>query len=181
MNFMWLNRSVVGDCTNWLQTSIRTYVYRPTRTTGKGRNVHRSKRAQEGLYHGKDVQFGRSIAHSGVRSLRRWNPNVINKRVWSDALEDWVRFKMTTRALKEIDNIGGIDNYLLALDNDSVAASNYVTKMRGVIATTLFTKQSLSERLIRKLGYHKNPPNTDTSAVVAAASKVGATEESHLV
>ena len=67
---------------------------------------------------------------------------------------------MTTRALKEIDNIGGIDIYLLALDNDSVAASNYITKMRNIIGASLFNRGLLSEKIIRKLNYHKFPPNS---------------------
>ena len=139
------------------------FVNKPTRSTGRGKNVHISKRAQlgtsarnwsdtsqrlhtflklnphpispsPGLYHGKDVQFGKSIApHSKTKTLKKWLPNVINKRVWSDTLDDWVRFKMTTTALKKIDYIGGIDNYLLSLDNKSVALSNYITKMRNII------------------------------------------------
>jgi ribosomal protein L28 len=110
--------------------------------------------------------------------LRRWNPNVINKRVWSDALDDWVQFKMTTRALKEIDNVGGIDNYLLALDNNSAAASNYVTKMRGLVAGTLYSKGALPEKTIKKLGYHKNPPDLSKLQAVKAA---GEKESEHLV
>lgn len=116
-----------------------------------------------GLYHGKDVQFGMTISHSKAKSLKKWLPNVINKRVWSETLSDWVKFKMTTTALKEIDKIGGIDNYILALDNKSVALSNYITKMRNVIGTSLFHKGLLDERLTRKLGYHKAPP-TATAA-----------------
>ncbi|CAN0029048.1 unnamed protein product, partial [Ectocarpus fasciculatus] len=77
--------------------------------------------------------FGHTIAHSGKRSKKVWQPNVIRKRVWSEALEDWVRFKMTTRALKEIDNIGGIDNYMLKLDEKSVADSRTNTRVRTQI------------------------------------------------
>lgn len=40
---------------------------------------------------------------------------------------------MTTAALKAIDKIGGIDNYILQLDSKSVADSNYITKMRTII------------------------------------------------
>lgn len=47
-------------------------------------------------------------------------PNVINKKVWSESLNDWVRFNMTTAALKGIDHEGGIDNYILGLDENSV-------------------------------------------------------------
>jgi len=108
---------------------------------------------------------------------------VISKRVWSDALDNWVRFKMTTRALKEIDNSGGIDNYLLALDNESAAKSNYVTKMRGIIASTLFHRGTLSEKYTKKLGYHKQPPPPPPPPpreAAATASGAAAKEVSHL-
>jgi ribosomal protein L28 len=130
-----------------------------------------------GLFHGKDVRFGKSISHSHAKTNRRWDPNVINKRVWSFALNDWVRFKMTTTALKKIDNYGGVDNYLLALDENSVKDSNYVTKMRNLIASALYHQGKLDQRVIRRLGYHKNPPpmpnatsDQESGAEVAAAA-----------
>jgi ribosomal protein L28 len=124
-----------------------------------------------GLYHGKDVMFGHSISHSHTRSKKKWFPNVQNKRVFSEALDDWVRFKITTRALKEIDNVGGIDNYILSLDEKSVSESNYVTKIRGLIAGKLFHQGLLSDRIIRRLGYDKQPPSVvEKSAKPAAQS-----------
>ena len=68
-----------------------------------------------------------------------------NKRVYSEALDNWVRFRMTTAALRAIDNAGGIDTYLLQLDNRLVDDSNYVTKIRRLIGSTLFHK--VSERV----------------------------------
>lgn len=88
--------------------------------------------------------------------------------MFSEALDDWVRFKMTTTALKKIDDYGGIDNYVLALDNKSVSLSNYITKQRHLIATTLFHRGLLSDKLIRKLGYHTHPPAVPTISVTEA-------------
>ena len=116
-----------------------------------------------GLYHGKDVQFGHSISHSHTKSKRKWKPNVQNKRVWSDALSDWVRFKITTTALRAVDNVGGIDNYILSLDEKLVQDSNYITKVRNLIASTLFHKGSLNPFIASRLGYsRKNPPTEPT-------------------
>ncbi len=83
---------------------------------------------------------------------------MINKRVWSFALDDWVRFKMTTTALKQIDKYGGVDNYLLSLDEASVSDSNYITKIRNMVASAMFHNGTLAERFVKKLGYHKVPP-----------------------
>ena len=162
----------IKNITRSITTTINL---KPTKTTGHGRNWHKSNRAKNGLYHGKDIMSGYSISHSHAKTKRKWYPNVINKRVWSDALDDWVRFKMTTKALKEIDNIGGIDKYLLALDEKSVTDSNYVTKMRGLIGTALYNKGLLDEKLIRKLNYHKEPP------ISINANNIDNKEEAHLV
>lgn len=61
----------------------------------------------KGLYHGKDVRFGNSISFSKHKSKRKWFPNVIRKRVFSDTLDTWIRFNMTTTTLREIDTVGG--------------------------------------------------------------------------
>ena len=111
-----------------------------------------------GLYNGKDVMFGHSISHSRTRSKKKWLPNVINKNVWSEALDDWIRFKMTTTTLKEIDNIGGIDNYMLVLDEVSVRDSVHNSRVRDLIASTLFYKGTLPEKFIKRFKYDRFPP-----------------------
>lgn len=81
-----------------------------------------------------------------------------NKRVWSDALDDFIQFKITTKAMKEADNVGGIDNYILSLDNEAVEQSNYITKVRHQIASRLFHRGLLEDRVVKRLGYDKVPP-----------------------
>lgn len=65
---------------------------------------------------------------------------------------------MTTTALKEIDTYGGIDNYLMNLDNNSVSKSKYLSKMRYIISSSLYHKGELSEKLTKKMGYDIEPP-----------------------
>jgi ribosomal protein L28 len=83
---------------------------------------------------------------------------VHQKHFWSYALDDFVRFKVTTAAIKAIDQYGGIDNYLLNLDEKLVSDSNYVTKYRNLIAATLFHKGELPPKYAKYLGYDKVPP-----------------------
>jgi hypothetical protein len=66
---------------------------------------------------------------------------------------------MTTTALKAIDAYGGIDNYILRLDDNAVSQSNYVTKMRLLISSALFHKGELDKQVIRRMGYDKIPPS----------------------
>ena len=65
---------------------------------------------------------------------------------------------MTTRAMRAIDDCGGIDQYLLQLDERLVSDSNYIMKIRELIANTLYHKNQLPEKFIKKMDYHKYPP-----------------------
>ncbi|KAH9834735.1 mitochondrial 50S ribosomal protein L28-like protein [Rhodofomes roseus] len=71
------------------------------------------KRSQLGLFHGKTKQYGNSVPHSMQKTRRSWLPNLHNKRFFSDALQQFVRVKVSTRALKTINKYGGIDKYVL--------------------------------------------------------------------
>ncbi|EIW79575.1 hypothetical protein CONPUDRAFT_106160 [Coniophora puteana RWD-64-598 SS2] len=70
------------------------------------------KRAQQGLFHGKQKLSGNNVPFSLKKTRRTWLPNVQHKRIPSEALGG-VRVKVTTRALRCIEKHGGLDNYLL--------------------------------------------------------------------
>ncbi|BBN02220.1 large subunit ribosomal protein L28 [Marchantia polymorpha subsp. ruderalis] len=71
-------------------------------------------RAKRGLYAGRHIQFGNKVSEDGGNKSRRtWKPNVQSKRVFSLALDKYIRVHITTHALRCIDKAGGIDEYLL--------------------------------------------------------------------
>lgn len=74
---------------------------------------HRSNRSRRGLYDGKDIRFGNNVSHSERKTRRSFKPNVFIKRVYSEVLDEMVRFHLTAAALRSIDKVGGLDNYLL--------------------------------------------------------------------
>jgi ribosomal protein L28 len=111
-----------------------------------------------GLYHGKDIRSGHSISFSHKKTKRKFYPNVINKRVYSECLDQYIRFRMTTTALKAIDSYGGIDKYMLDLDEVSVTDSTHNSRVRDLIASTLFHQGKLADRHIRRFGYAKEAP-----------------------
>jgi large subunit ribosomal protein L28 len=73
----------------------------------------RSTRSTRGLYDGKDVRFGNNVPFSQKKTRRRWNPNMQYKAVYSEVLDEMVKFHLTTSALRTIDKYGGLDEYLL--------------------------------------------------------------------
>jgi large subunit ribosomal protein L28 len=73
----------------------------------------RSNRSRRGLYDGKDIRSGNNVSFSMKATKRKFKPNVFTKRVYSEILEEMVRFHLTTSTLRSIDKAGGLDNYLL--------------------------------------------------------------------
>ena len=65
-----------------------------------------------GSFHGKMRQSGNSIPFSKHKSRRSWLPNVQSKRYFSDALQQYLRVKVTTRAMKTIEKVCHILNHV---------------------------------------------------------------------
>ena len=76
------------------------------------------KQSDSGLYGGSRVQYGHSRTEKKAKkndhvSHKIWHPNVQKKRIWSDALAQFVPIKVQMRVLRTIDKVGGLDNYLM--------------------------------------------------------------------
>lgn len=85
--------------------NIPEYPYGPTRIY---------KQSAKGLYGGQRVRFGNNVSEKfKTKTRRRWDPNVQNKRLWSKALNRMIQVRVTTRVLRTIDKLGGLDEYLL--------------------------------------------------------------------
>ncbi|KAF2220974.1 hypothetical protein BDZ85DRAFT_266087 [Elsinoe ampelina] len=72
------------------------------------------KQANKGLYGTQMIRFGNNVGEKSERKTRRsWHPNLVTRNLRSTLLGKMVRIKMTTRVLRTIDKVGGIDAYLL--------------------------------------------------------------------
>lgn len=62
------------------------------------------------------IQFGNKISkgRNKGKTRRCWKPNVRRKKLWSEALGEYLFIKVTHRALRTIEKCGGLDNYLLS-------------------------------------------------------------------
>ena len=63
---------------------------------------------------GKASQFGHNVAHSNVKTNRRFAPNLQKVTLHSDALRRPVKLRVSTRALRSVQHNGGLDRYLLS-------------------------------------------------------------------
>ncbi|KAG0377788.1 39S ribosomal protein L24, mitochondrial [Mortierella sp. AD032] len=98
------------------------------------------KRAQRGLFGGKQIQFGNNVPFSKTKTRRTWLPNVQTKRLFSETLNNWIRLNMTTHVIRTVDKKGGLDRYLLETRDDLLGAKGI--EMRGKIIEALKIKQA---------------------------------------
>ncbi|TLD33063.1 hypothetical protein PspLS_00647 [Pyricularia sp. CBS 133598] len=72
------------------------------------------KQSNKGLYGSASIRFGNNVSEKyEVKTRRKWRPNVQTRRLYSESLEQMIRTRVTTRVLRTIDKVGGLDNYLL--------------------------------------------------------------------
>ncbi|KAI4169361.1 MAG: hypothetical protein LQ343_005754 [Gyalolechia ehrenbergii] len=72
------------------------------------------KKSNFGLYGGVKPQFGNKVSERNeIKTRRKWEPNIHEKRLWSAAMQKYVRVKVQARVLRTIDKVGGLDEYLL--------------------------------------------------------------------
>ncbi|KAF9174289.1 39S ribosomal protein L24, mitochondrial [Mortierella sp. AD011] len=98
------------------------------------------KRAQRGLFGGKQIQFGNNVPFSKTKTRRTWLPNVQTKRLFSETLNDWIRLNMTTSVIRTVDKKGGLDRYLLETRPDLLGAKG--VELRGKIVEAMKAKQA---------------------------------------
>lgn len=105
-----------------------------------GQRRHRSNRSKRGLYDGKDIRSGNNVSFSMKSTKRKFKPNVFTKKVYSEILDEMIKFRLTTSALRSIDKAGGLDNYLLT--------SNHITSGEGLLAKKrIVSRLKLNEKI----------------------------------
>ena len=82
------------------------------------------------LISGKGVLTGNNVSHANNKTRRRFLPNLQETSVLSDALGQMVRLRVTTRGLKTIEINGGIDAYLLSVNDSKLSEEALRLKRR---------------------------------------------------
>lgn len=55
---------------------------------------------------GKKPLVGNNVSHSKRRTKRRFNPNLQTKRIYVQEVDKWIKLRLTTRALRNMEKIG---------------------------------------------------------------------------
>ena len=79
---------------------------------------------------GKQPQFGHNVSHSNRKTNRRFDPNLQRATLYSEALRRKVGLRISTRTLRTISRVGGLDAYLLGTDDAGLAPEGLRLKRR---------------------------------------------------
>ncbi|HIA06218.1 MAG TPA: 50S ribosomal protein L28 [Flavobacteriales bacterium] len=55
---------------------------------------------------GKKLMFGNNVSHSKRKTRRTFNPNLQTKKFYIPEEDKWIRLKISTSALRNIDKMG---------------------------------------------------------------------------
>ena len=103
------------------------------------------RRLEFGLYHGKTVLFGDQTCFSEKKSRRTWKPNVHIVKLYSEAFDARLRLKATAHAIKCIEKMGGLDNYLLKTPKQKID-SRFGLWLRKQVKNQIFKVRHMSHR-----------------------------------
>ena len=70
------------------------------------------------------------VSHSNIKTKKKAMPNVQLKRIFSRSLNQMVRLKVATSAIRDMEHVGGFDNYLLQQDDSLLSQKALEVKNR---------------------------------------------------
>jgi large subunit ribosomal protein L28 len=70
---------------------------------------------------GTGVQSGHKVSHSNIKTKRRFLPNLHVISVNSSVIGKVFRLRVTAATLRSIDHNGGLDEFLLTANNNSLS------------------------------------------------------------
>ena len=109
------------------------------------------KRAKDGLYGGKHVQFGNSVSHSHHKTRRTWQPNAQRTTLFSQLLQQSITLHATTHALRCIDKAGGLDAYIMGEDRRRLVGKALELRERmEYVHRPIRIKAEIEERVRRR-------------------------------
>lgn len=69
---------------------------------------------------GKGVMTGNNVSHANNRTRRRFLPNLLARRLYSELLGQPIRLRIAASTLRSVEKAGGIDGYLLQMSSSGL-------------------------------------------------------------
>ena len=89
------------------------------------------------------ISLGNNVSHAHNKTKRNFIPNLQKKSIYSDILNQMVRLKISTKAMKSIECAGGFDKYIISIPNKklSVKALKFKKAIKIKIAKSPMNKK----------------------------------------
>jgi len=71
---------------------------------------------------GKGRQVGNNVSHANNKTKRVFLPNLQNVTLISDALDRAVALRVSMQALRSVEHVGGLDNWLAKTGDEKLSA-----------------------------------------------------------
>ncbi|MGE5087028.1 MAG: 50S ribosomal protein L28 [Bacillota bacterium] len=79
---------------------------------------------------GKGPVVKNLVSHSNIKTKSTAQPNVQKKRIFSRVLNSMVRLNIATSALRDMEHVGGFDNYILNTNDATLSKRALAVKTR---------------------------------------------------
>ena len=79
---------------------------------------------------GKGPVVKNLVSHSNIKTKSTAQPNVQKKRIFSRALNQMVRLQIATSAIRDMEHVGGFDNFLLNSEDSKMSKRALAIKSR---------------------------------------------------
>ena len=83
---------------------------------------------------GKGVLVGNNVSHANNKTRRRYLPNLQYRRLFSEALKQQFRVRLSVAAMRTVDKHGGLDGFLVAASHKDLSAELAKVQERVVAA-----------------------------------------------
>ena len=97
---------------------------------------------------GIKVSYGNNVSHAHNKTKRNFIPNLQRKNIYSDILNQMVRLKISTKAMKSIDYVGGFDKYIVSIPNNKL--SGKALKLKKVIKQKINKSLKVEKKIPKK-------------------------------
>jgi large subunit ribosomal protein L28 len=79
---------------------------------------------------GKGPVVKNLVSHSNIKTKSIAQPNVQKKRIFSRTLNEMVRLQVATSAIRDMEHMGGFDNFVLNQDDSKLSKRALAVKLR---------------------------------------------------
>ena len=94
------------------------------------------------------ISLGNNVSHAHNKTKRNFIPNLQRKNIYSDILNQMVRLKISTKAIKSIENAGGFDKYIISIPNTKL--SSKALKLKKIIKNQITNSKKIQKKIIKK-------------------------------